>query len=180
VTSAEDAQRRQRLAPGAPVGVTEAMCRDLVDAFYARVRADPELGPIFNTAIGDRWDAHLAKLTDFWSSVMLMTGRFKGSPMAVHAALPRAEPADFARWLALFHQTALEVCPPEAAALFRAKADMIAQSLQLGIAVNRGVLPLTPPQPMELPSLRRSDLIHDNALIAAPPSIDTEMGDSCE
>jgi molybdopterin converting factor small subunit len=39
VTS-EDAQRRQRLAPGAPVGVTEVMCRELVDAFYARVRAD--------------------------------------------------------------------------------------------------------------------------------------------
>ncbi len=149
----EDVQRRQILAPGVPAGVTEVMCRDLVDAFYARVRSDPELAPIFNSAIGDRWDAHLAKLADFWSSVMLMTGRFKGSPMAVHAALPRAEPADFARWLALFHQTAIDVCPPEAAALFRAKADMIAQSLQLGIAVSRGELPLRParPHPVDSP-----------------------------
>lgn len=117
------------------------MCHDLVHAFYARVRADPELGPIFNGAIGDRWDAHLAKLTDFWSSVMLMTGRFKGSPMAVHTALPRAEPADFQRWLELFGRTADEVCPADAAALFRAKAEMIAQSLQLGISVHRGILP---------------------------------------
>lgn len=137
----EDLQRRQALAPGAPVGVTEEMCRNLVDAFYARVRVDPELGPIFNAAIGDRWDVHLAKLSDFWSSVMLMTGRFKGSPMAVHAGLPRAEPEDFQRWLALFRLTADEVCPPAAAALFRAKAEMIAQSLQLGIAAARGVLP---------------------------------------
>jgi hemoglobin len=140
VTS-QDLQRRQRLAPGAPVGVTEAMCRDLVEAFYARVRADPVLGPIFDSAIGGRWDAHLEKLTDFWSSVMLMTGRFKGAPMAVHAALPRAGPEDFQRWLALFRQTAKDVCPPEAAALFCAKAEMIAQSLQLGIAASRGELP---------------------------------------
>lgn len=123
------------------MGITEEMCRDLVDAFYARVRADPVLGPIFNDAIGERWDAHLAKLADFWSSVMLMTGRFKGSPMAVHAALPRAGPDDFQRWLALFRQTAEEVCPPQAAALFCAKAEMISQSLQLGIAASRGELP---------------------------------------
>lgn len=143
----QDLQRRERLAPGAPVGVTEAMCRDLVEAFYARVRADPVLGPIFNGAIGERWDAHLAKLTDFWSSVMLMTGRFKGSPMAIHAALPRAEPDDFQLWLSLFRQTALDVCPPDAAALFCAKAEMIAQSLQLGIAASRGVLPPQHPRP---------------------------------
>ena len=137
----QDPDRRERLAPGGPVGVTEAMCRDLVKTFYARVRADAELGPIFDRAVGARWDAHLTKLSDFWSSVMLMTGRFKGAPMAVHAALPRAEPRDFHRWLALFRQTAEDVCPPEAAALFCAKAEMIAQSLQLGIAASRGELP---------------------------------------
>lgn len=141
----QDRQRRERLAPGAPVGVTEGMCRDLVEAFYARVRADPVLAPIFNGAIDEGWNAHLAKLTDFWSSVMLMTGRFKGSPMAVHAALPRAEPDDFQRWLALFRQTARDICPPEAAALFCAKAEMIAQSLQYGVAASRGVLPPQPP-----------------------------------
>lgn len=123
------------------MGVTEAMCREVVEAFYARVRGDPELGPIFNDAIGDRWPVHLAKLADFWSSVLLMTGRFKGQPMAVHAALPRAAPADFERWLALFRQTVQECCPPEAAALFIEKAEMIAQSLQFGIAAARGVLP---------------------------------------
>jgi hemoglobin len=120
------------------------MCRELVDVFYARVRADPVLGPIFNEAIGERWDAHLAKLSDFWSSVMLMTGRYKGAPMAVHTALPRAEPEHFRRWLDLFGHTAGEVCPPAAADLFRAKAEMIAQSLQFGIAAHRGILPAGP------------------------------------
>lgn len=138
----DDLERRRRLAPGTPAGVDEAMIHRLVHAFYAKVRADAVLGPIFDNAIGDHWDTHLAKLCDFWSSVTLMTGRFKGSPMSVHAAMPDIGPAHFARWLRLFGETASETCPPAAAALFRTKADMIAQSLQLGIAAHRGELPL--------------------------------------
>lgn len=133
--------RRRDLAPGTAAGVTEAMISDLVHAFYAKVRRDPVLGPIFDAAIGDGWDAHLAKLCDFWSSVLLMTGRFKGAPMAVHAALPTIGAAHFATWLAMFEETADEICPPPAAALFVARSRMIAQSLQLGLAVSRGELP---------------------------------------
>ncbi|MBW8814069.1 MAG: group III truncated hemoglobin [Caulobacterales bacterium] len=134
------AERPPRIGPGVEVGVTEEMIRDLVHAFYGKVRGDPLLGPIFNGAVTD-WDEHLAKLCDFWSSVLLMTGRFKGAPMAAHAALPDIGPRHFGRWLELFEATAREVCPPQAAALFVAKAQMIGQSLQLGIAVSRGQLP---------------------------------------
>jgi hemoglobin len=132
---------RAHLAPGHAVGVTEEMIHDLVHAFYAKVRVDPALAPIFNRAIGDDWDHHLAKMCDFWSSVVLMTGRFKGAPMATHARLPELRATHFARWLHLFAQTAASVCPPEAAALFVAKSQIIAQSLQLGIDAARGVLP---------------------------------------
>lgn len=130
-----------RVGPGLAVGVTEPMIREVVHAFYAKVRADPALGPIFNRAIGDGWDTHLAKLCDFWSSVLLMTGRFKGSPMTAHSRLADIRPTHFARWLHLFEQTAEQLCPPEAAALFVARSQMIARSLQLGIAVSRGELP---------------------------------------
>jgi hemoglobin len=131
----------RRVGPGVAVGVTEAMIHELVHAFYDRVRADPSLGPIFNRVIGDGWDEHLAKLCDFWSSVLLMTGRFKGAPMPAHARIPDIAPAHFERWLALFDDTARRVCPPQAAELFAAKSRMIAQSLQMGIAVARGELP---------------------------------------
>jgi hemoglobin len=117
------------------------MIKRLVDAFYAKVRADPEIGPIFNRVIGEHWDAHLAKLCDFWSSVLLMTGRFKGAPMIVHTRLPDIEPAHFDRWLGLFRETAAEVWPPAAAALVVEKAEIIGESLRLGIAVSRGELP---------------------------------------
>ena len=133
--------RPSRAGPGVAAGVTEPMIHDLVHGFYATIRADPILGPIFNREVGDGWEAHLAKLCDFWSSVLLMSGRFKGSPMAAHAAVPDITPAHFTHWLNLFRQSAEQVCPPDAAALFIAKSEMIGQSLQLGIAARRGELP---------------------------------------
>ncbi|MBV9550507.1 MAG: group III truncated hemoglobin [Alphaproteobacteria bacterium] len=113
--------------------VDEAMIRTLVHAFYAKVRADAELGPIFDRAIGSEWDVHLAKMCDFWSSVMLTSGRYHGNPMGAHLKLKSVTPAHFQRWLALFRQTATEVCDPASAAQFVAKAENIARSLQMGM-----------------------------------------------
>jgi hemoglobin len=133
--------RRQAFAAASPV--TEEMIHALVHGFYAKVRHDPAIGPIFNRVIADAdWPPHLAKMCDFWSSVMLMSGRFKGSPMQAHARIDGLRPTHFARWLHLFEQTAHEVCPPEAAQLFVAKSRMIAESLQLGIAVAKGEMPM--------------------------------------
>lgn len=130
-----------RVGPGQPLGVTEPMIRDVVHGFYDKVRADRLLAPIFESIIGDRWTAHLAKMCDLWSSVLLMTGRFKGAPMAVHAAIPQLGPEHFERWLQLFQAAAEDIAPPPAAALFVAKARNIAESLQLGIAFTRGEFP---------------------------------------
>lgn len=129
--------RREALAAASPV--TEAMIHALIHAFYARVRTDPALGPIFNRVIADAdWPAHLAKMCDFWSSVTLMTGRFKGTPMQAHIQVGGIRPTHFVRWLHLFQQTAEEVCPPEAAAIFVEKSQMIARSLQMGLHLANG------------------------------------------
>src|SRR5690349_9551328 len=53
----------------------------VLDAFYGKVRRDPALGPVFARAIADhKWPEHLRVIRDFWSSVMLKTGRYKGNP----------------------------------------------------------------------------------------------------
>ena len=135
-TIEERQAHRARVAPGVAVGVTEAMICELVHAFYGRVRQDPELGPVFERAIDD-WDEHLAKLCDFWSSVILMTGRFSGSPMAAHARRDDIAPEHFARWLELFAETARAVSPPDAAALFIARSQAIGRRLQLGLGISR-------------------------------------------
>ena len=77
-----DAQEaRLHLSPGYPVGITEEMIETVVHGFYDRIRIDPALGPIFNRVIpAEAWPAHLSKMCDFWSSVMLMSGRFHGAP----------------------------------------------------------------------------------------------------
>lgn len=119
-------------------GIDEAMIERLVRGFYARVQADPLLGPVFAARIAD-WEPHLKRMCAFWSSVALMTGRYHGQPMRMHAPLP-IDAGHFDRWLALFADTARELCPPTAAAHFIERAQRIAESLELGIAVSHGVM----------------------------------------
>lgn len=120
---------------------TSALCTEedithLVHAFYTKVRQDDVLGPIFNAHIDD-WDHHLAKLVDFWSSILLRTGRFTGAPMPKHAALPGLSAELFARWLALFQETA-DAQPNRAMGdQAYAMAQRIAQSLWYGYQMSR-------------------------------------------
>lgn len=112
--------------------------RRVVHAFYAKVRTDSELGPVFNGAIGD-WSGHLEKLCAFWSSVMLTSGRYKGQPMAVHLRHAEAmTAAAFARWLRLWGETTETMLTSEQASALQDKAARIAESLALGIRFQRG------------------------------------------
>ena len=119
-------------------GIDEAMIQRLVQAFYAKVRKDAFLGPIFDSRVGN-WDLHLERMCAFWSSVALMSGRYHGQPMERHLPLP-VDGRHFDHWLELFRETAREVCPSAAAAHFIERAGRIAESLELGIAGKNGIL----------------------------------------
>ena len=119
-------------------GIGVAMIDRLVRTFYGKVRQDEVLAPVFNEKIAD-WEPHLVRMGEFWSSVALMTGIYHGRPMQKHPPLP-VDARHFDRWLQLFRQAAQEVCPPVAAAHFIERAERIAQSLEMGIAVTHGVL----------------------------------------
>jgi hemoglobin len=108
--------------------ITEAEIATLVDKFYAKVREDQEIGPVFNHAV-QNWDAHLALLKDFWSTVLLTTGRYKGNPLLAHFRLP-IEARHFARWLNLFTESANEVMTPPHAALVVRKASLISVNMK--------------------------------------------------
>ena len=122
----------------AETGIDEAMIERLVRAFYARIREDEILGPVFASRIKD-WEPHLKRMCDFWSSVVLLTGRYSGQPMRMHAPLP-VDARHFDHWLKLFRETAEATCPRDAAAHFVYRAKKIAESLELGIAGSRGVM----------------------------------------
>ncbi|MEJ8574981.1 group III truncated hemoglobin [Microbaculum marinum] len=119
-------------------GIDETLIGRLVDAFYAKVRTDPLLGPVFERRVTD-WPRHLEQMRAFWSSVALTSGRYHGDPMQKHRSLP-VDARHFDRWLALFEETARELCTPAAAEHFIERARRIAESLELGIAAHAGVM----------------------------------------
>jgi hemoglobin len=132
------AERRARITSDLmdKTGIDDAMIERLVRTFYARVQADPLIGPVFAARIED-WEAHMLKLCAFWSSVALMTGRYHGQPMQAHLELPVAA-EHFDRWISIFETTANELCPPVAATHFIDRARRIADSFELGMAMRQG------------------------------------------
>ena len=106
------AERREGITAEivARTGITEPLIERLVREFYAKVRADAVLAPIFEARIED-WEPHVEQMCAFWSSVALMSGRYQGTPMARHLPMP-VDADHFDRWLGLFEITAREVCPP--------------------------------------------------------------------
>lgn len=74
-----------------------------VDEFYAKVREDDLIGPIFMAVISD-WQPHLNKMYAFWNAVLFGESGYKGNPFSKHAPL-KINPPHFERWLQLFSET---------------------------------------------------------------------------
>ena len=131
------AARQTAFADAQNIGITDAYLSKLVDQFYARVQADEMLGPIFASRISD-WPHHLAHMKRFWRSIMLKTGEFSGNPMMKHAAISKIDNPEFSHWLKLFAETLDEMGgQQEARDRIYARAEMIAESLLLGIHIHR-------------------------------------------
>jgi hemoglobin len=140
---------------------TDAEVADLVDAFYARVRDDAILGPVFARHVAD-WNRHLPKMVDFWSSALRGSKSYRGTPMPVRCALPGLTRSMFEHWLDLFFETART--QPNRAMAERAVelSQRIARSLWYGYQLHREPdrmpadlsmrnRPATPAQPAEQP-----------------------------
>lgn len=127
---------RTGITASANAGIDEPMIERLVHRFYEKARADALLGPVFAAKVDD-WPHHLAQICRFWSSVMTLSAAYQGRPMPKHMVLP-IDAEHFDRWLALFEETARELCPPIAAEHFTVRARRIAQSLEFGVAHHAG------------------------------------------
>ncbi len=100
----------------------------LVDAFYAKVRADERLGHVFDQVAKVQWETHLPKLYDFWDTVLFRAGTFRGDPIGAHAKLLAHTELGwplFERWLELFRATVGELFAGERAEhIVRCAEDM--------------------------------------------------------
>jgi hemoglobin len=128
------AARARRRSDAAAIGIDDAFVSRLVESFYARIREDAMLGPVFAARIAD-WTPHLERMKGFWRSILTASGEYSGNPMAKHLAIPGLGRDHFARWLELFYATLRELeGDPAATRLVGTRARMIADSLLTGIA----------------------------------------------
>lgn len=119
------------------IGIDDLLIGILVEAFYARVRSHPQLGPVFDARLAGRWPKHMDKMKSFWSAVAFKSGAYGGKPVQAHLGVANMTPELFPQWLELFSATLDDVVPTaEARAWFIATAERIARSLTLSLFYN--------------------------------------------
>ncbi|MRX66729.1 hemoglobin [Flavobacterium resistens] len=113
----------------------------LVHQFYAKIRADEEIGFYFNKMISD-WDAHLEKLTDFWETNLFAIRKYKGNPHAVHNEVDahfdgKITTNEFGIWLNHWFQTIDEHFEGENADTLKRRARKMTTFLYMSMFQHR-------------------------------------------
>ena len=109
----------------------------LVKAFYAKVRKDELLGPVFNSQVKD-WPEHLERLTDFWETNLFFVRAYKGNPLQAHIAVDKhfnhsIHQAHFGHWLQLWFETLDELFQGRNTELAKERARKMAHVLFMRI-----------------------------------------------
>lgn len=113
----------------------------LVHQFYAKIRADKEIGFYFNDIIKD-WETHLEKLTDFWETNLFAVKKYKGNPHEVHnevdAHFNGVITAEvFGIWLNHWFQTIDELFEGDNAEILKRRAQKMSTFLFLSMFEHR-------------------------------------------
>ena len=112
--------------------VSKENLNKLVIKFYAKVVKDDLIGPIFIDILGkdlkgEKWQAHIQLLTNFWAAIALGESEYNSSPFAPHIEFAdRLSIKAFERWLKLFFETLNTIYEPALAQQFLARSKNIA------------------------------------------------------
>lgn len=102
----------------------------LVDTFYTRIQQHDLLGAVFATRITDgNWQPHLEKMYRFWSTLLLYTQEYSGSPFDKHIGLMIGA-EHFKQWLELFDNTIDSLFEGDVANMAKARAHNIALTFE--------------------------------------------------
>lgn len=109
----------------------------LVNTFYAKVRKDELLGPIFNGIITD-WPTHLELLTDFWETNLLYQRKYFGNPLHAHVEVDKKcgntiNERHFGTWINLWLETVNELFEGEVAQIAINRARNMGTFIHLNI-----------------------------------------------
>lgn len=113
----------------------------LVRTFYAKIRANEEIGSYFNGTITD-WEAHLEKLTDFWENNLFAVRKYFGDPLKAHVEVDEkfqhtVTPDVFGLWLNLWFETLEELFEGENVEILKRRARKMGTFLMISIYENR-------------------------------------------
>lgn len=109
----------------------------LVHTFYAKVRENKLLGPVFNNVIKD-WTSHLKLLVSFWESNLFFERKYFGNPMHAHIEVDKKvkgiiNELYFETWLTLWNETIDELFEGETAEIAKNRAKNMAFFLNKNI-----------------------------------------------
>ncbi|WP_282094016.1 group III truncated hemoglobin [Epibacterium ulvae] len=116
--------------------ISAAQIDRVVAVFYAAVRKDAVLGPVFANHVKD-WPEHEEKIAAFWRNAILRERCYSGNPMRVHVSRPDVKADHFPIWLGLFHSILQAELPPEIARQWGALADRVGEGFRTGITAMR-------------------------------------------
>jgi hemoglobin len=115
--------------------LNEALLRRVIEEFYTRVRADPELGPVFNPILEGRWEPHIEKIMSFWMTATRLGSGYKGRDfMPAHLRHDTVRAEQLPQWLNLFGATARELCAPDDAEALIRIAQQMAENMAISLA----------------------------------------------
>ena len=108
---------------------TDAKVTAFVRRYHAYMRADPELGRLFNSCVDD-WDAHSTRLAAYWAPAL----RHEPAPEfpTLNAVRFGMNADQLERWLELWNRAAEEVFTGRAAEEVRAAGQGIADEHMVG------------------------------------------------
>jgi hemoglobin len=110
-----------------------------IDAFYARLLADPSIAPLFVTL---DLDVHLPILVDFWAMILLGDSAYRRNAFQKHVPLA-IEHSHFEIWLGHFETALDELHAGEKTDLAKSRARSIAAMFRSKL-VSMGRLPAGP------------------------------------
>src|SRR5690606_7974627 len=120
-------------------GVTEAVVRRVIVAFYGKVRRDAILGPVFEAIVKDDWPAHIERVCSFWLYVTRLDRSYQARNfMPAHARHPTIQASLLPQWLRLFRETAAAECDVTAAEALIDVAERMADTPRIGLARRDG------------------------------------------
>jgi len=111
--------------------------QNLLRHFYADIRQDVVLGPIFDSRIHD-WPAHLQKIGSFWARQLGAPSDYPGGFAGAHLSLG-IQPEHVTRWLGLWERNCRQHLNPDSAEWMITRAHDIATHLRRIVAGATGL-----------------------------------------